>query len=144
SYVNPDLMKKPDIATLNGYYTDGDSCDQEVFSEMRSNILLAAGDHYNKRQSRYFKRIRDAKGLSDEQKLRLTKNHIQKICKIYANNILSMNPGVGFTPKDENSMHDQKVAELHHSVWMDAVNKYHIHEKMDEWVDSFVEIGELC
>ena len=78
-----------------------------------------------------------------EQKLRLTKNHVRKICQIYANNIISTNPGVGFTPKDETSMHDQKVAELHHSVWRDAVQRYVLDDKIDDWCDSFVQLGEV-
>lgn len=144
SSADADFLKKPDIAMLNSFYLDGESCDQDVFSEMRSNVLLVAGDHYNRRQSRFYKRIRDSKELNQEQKLRLTKNHIRKICQIYANNILSMEPGVGFEPKDENSMHDQKVAELHHSVWQDAVKRYYLQDKMDDWVDSFIQIGEVA
>lgn len=143
-YSSDEAFKKPDIALLNSYYMDGESCDQDVFAEMRSNVLLVAGDHYNRRQSRFYQRIRDQKQLNNEQKLRLTKNHIRKICQIYANNIMAMDPGVGFTPKDENSMHDQKVAELHHSVWQDAINRYYLQDKMDDWVDSFIQIGEVA
>lgn len=139
-----DFMKKPDISMLNGYYTDADSCDQGMFAEMRSNVLLACGEHYTRRSSTFFRRLRDNRELSNEQKLRLTKNHIQKICKLYANNILSMNPGVGFTPKDEDSLHDQKASELHHSVWQDAIERYNLQEKMDDWCDSFVQIGEVA
>ncbi len=139
-----DFMKKPDISMLNGYYTDADSCDQSIFAEMRSNVLLASGDQYMRKSNAFFRRLRDNRDLSNEQKLRLVKNHIQKICKLYANNILSMNPGVGFMPKDENSLHDQKVAELHQSVWQDAIERYGIHEKMDDWCDSFIQIGEVA
>jgi hypothetical protein len=138
-----DYLKKPDINTLNGYYLDADTADQEMFAEMRSNLLLVSGDHYNRRQNKIYRRLRDNKDLTEQQKIRLTKNHIQKISKLYANNILSMNPGVGFEPKDENNLHDQKVAQMHHSVWQDAINKYNIGEKMDDWCDSFVNIGEV-
>lgn len=138
-----DYLRRPDINKLNENYTDGDSIDQPIFAEMRSGILLCAGDHYNQRQNRFYKRIRDAKELSDQQKLRLTKNHIQKICKLYANYIVASNPGVGFTPKDEQSNHDKKVAEMHHSVWRDAVERYHIDDKIDDWVDSFIQEGEV-
>lgn len=138
-----DYLEKPDISDLNGYYNDADSADQDIFAEMRSNILLASGEQYNRRQSRFYKRIRDSRELSQEQKLRLTKNHVQKICKIYANNIISMNPGVGFSPKDDSSMHDQKVSELHHSVWRNAVERYYLDDKMDDWCDSFIQLGEV-
>lgn len=136
-------MKKPDIGALNSLYFDGDSADQDVFAEMRSNVLLVSGEHYTKRSANFYRRIRDSKELSQEQKLRLVKNHTRKICQLYANNILAPNPGVGFTPKDEDSIHDQKVAEMHHSVWQDAVHRYNIMDKKDDWVDSFVQIGEV-
>lgn len=138
-----DYLSPPTLSDLNGYYTDGDSADQEVFAEMRSNILLASGEQYNKRRASYFKRIRDSKELNQEQKLRLTKNHIQKICKLYSNNIISMNPNVGFTPKDEKSPHDQKVADLHHSVWRDGWDRYNLDDKVDDWCDSFIQVGEV-
>lgn len=138
-----DYLKKPDLSMLNGYYTDADSIDQGIYAEMRSNILLASGDHYTRRTSTFYRRIRDNRELTQEQKIRLTKNHVQKICKLYSNNILSMNPGIGFTPKDENSLHDQKVAELHHSVWQDACERYNLLDKMEDWCDSFVQIGEV-
>jgi hypothetical protein len=134
---------KIDLSKLNDFYTDSDSVDQDVFAEMRSGVLLVAGEHYTRKDSSFYRRIRDSKDLSKEQKLRLTKNHVRKICQTYANNVSSANPGVGFTPKDENSTHDQKAAELHHSVWKDAYCRYNIDDKNDDWVDSFIQIGEV-
>lgn len=136
--------EKHDIAALNGLYLDGESCDQEVFAEQRSNLLLVAGEHYNRRQSSFYKRIRDTREINAEQKLRLTKNHIQNICKLYANNIISATPGVGFEPKDEQSIQDQKAAELHHSVWQDACERYSlVTNLMDQWCDDFIQVGEV-
>lgn len=143
SATTEDLFKKPDLACLNGYYTDADSIDQDVFAEMRSAVLLVAGEHYAKKESFFYKRIRDTKELSKEQKLRLVKNHVRKICQVYANNIMSNNPGVGFTAKDDASTHDLKAAELNHSVWRDAFDKYNLEDKLDDWCDSFVQIGEV-
>lgn len=128
---------------LNQLYTDGESADNEVFAKQRSNLLLYAGDHYNRRTSNFYKRVRDSRDLSSEQKLRLTKNHTQYICDIYSNNIVAPNPGVGFTPKNEKELHDQKAAELHHSVWRDAYEKYDIDDLIDDWADSLVQIGEV-
>src|SRR5882724_3961605 len=139
SYEPP---KKHDINALNTNYTDGDSIDSEVFAEMRSNLLLVSGEHYNRRQSNFYKRIRDSKELSQEQKLRLTKNHVQNICKKYVNNIMEHEPGVGFSPRREDDLHDQKITDLHHKLWQDAKQKYTIDDKLDDWCDNFVEIGE--
>lgn len=139
-----DLKTEHSISDLNSYYSEADSADQTVFAEMRSNLLLVAGEHYQKKESLFYRRIRDNRELNSEQKLRLTKNHIRKICQQYVNNIMSMTPGVGFTPKDEKSPHDQKVADMHHSVWRDAFERYNIDDLMDDWCDNFVELGEVA
>lgn len=136
--------KAHDISELNEFYVQGDSCDQEIFAEQRSNLLLVSGEHYNRRRQNLARRLRDYKDVSQEQKIRLTKNHIQKICKTYVNNIMSMEPGVGFSPKDQKSVHDQKVADLDHSIWMDGRNRFNIDDLMDDWCDNFVEVGEVA
>ena len=136
--------KEHDIAALEKLYTDAEGCDAEIFSEMRSNLLLISGEHYNKKQSSYFRRIRESKELNEQQKLRLTKNHIQKIHKSYVNNILSTAPGVGFMPKNEKELHDQKVSEMHHAVWQDGKEKYNLDESTDDWADDFCGIGEVA
>ncbi len=136
------MSQKHSIEDLNSLYRDAETVDQEIFAEQRSNLLLVSGEHYNRRMSSFYRRIREAKDLSSEQKLRLTKNHIQRICKIYSNNIISANPGVGFSPKNEKEIHDQKVSKLHQAVWRDAVEKYNIDELIDDWADNYVQIGE--
>lgn len=128
---------------LNTMYRESDACDKAIFAEQRSNLLLIAGDHYNKRQASLFRRIRDNRELTDEQRLRLTKNHTQKITKMYVNNIIAMAPGVGFDPKNECEAQDQKAAELHHAVWRDACDRYAIESDLiDDWCDDFVGVGE--
>ncbi len=123
---------------------DADSCDQEIFAEQRSNVLLVCGEHYSKRQSSFHRRVRESKELTQEQKLRLTKNHVQKIVKTYVNNITSMNPGVGFKPKNDSELQDQKAAQLHHAIWQDAVHRYDIGALIEDWCDDFVSIGEVA
>lgn len=131
------------LSQLNSKYRDGESADKSLFAEMRSNLLLIAGDHYTKKDSLINRRIRDNQELSETQKLRLTKNHTRRICHLYSNNILSAAPNVGFAPKDENSLQDQKRAELHHAVWMDAWNRYNLPAHRYRWIDSFVGVGEV-
>jgi hypothetical protein len=141
--MTSETNKKHSSADLESIYRDAESVDSDIFPEMRSNLLLIAGDHYSKKTSSFFRRVRDSKDLSDQQKIRLTKNHTQKIHKTYVNNIISMAPGVGFEPKNESELQDQKSAELHHAVWQDAVDKYDLHEKIDDWCDDFCAIGEV-
>lgn len=127
---------------LNKLYSDSEQVDQELFAEQRSNILLVAGDHFTKKQSSYWNRIRDARDLSSETKLRLTKNHIQKITKNYVNNLVTYAPGVTVIPNNEKELQDQKAAELHSSVWQDIKTKQEFNKKIYLYAKDFVEFGE--
>jgi hypothetical protein len=136
-------MKKHTIEQLNELFTDGENSDRELFAEQRSNVLLIAGDHYTRKGSRYWNRIRDNKDLSNDQKLRLTKNHIGKITKTYQNNIVGHNPGVNIVPKNEKEIQDKKSAELNKAVWEDAWEKYDLDEQIQTWAKDFVDLGEV-
>lgn len=132
------------IDELNRIYNDADQCDQEHFAEQRSNVLLISGDHYTKRGSKNWNRIRDAKDISQEQKLRLTKNHIQKITKTYVNNIISQAPSVTVCPKNEKELQDQKSAELNKAVWQDIRHRHSFRMKTQQWCKDFIDLGELA
>lgn len=133
---------KLDITELNRRYQTAESCDSELFAEQRSNVLLVSGDHYTRRGSRFWNRIRDTKQLSSEQKIRLTKNHIQKITLTYTNNITSHAPGVQAVPKNETELAERKAAELNQAVikhW-DTVLK--MKKKKRSLCEDYVNIGE--
>lgn len=140
-------IEKPEthsVEDLEKLYQEDDEADKELFAEMRSNILLKTGDHYNKMRSNFFKRLRDSRGISQEQKIRLTKNHIQKIANAYANHILSTAPGVGFEPAQQSELQDQKNAEMNRSVWEYAKEKNSLDEQVQAWVEDFVDVGEVA
>jgi hypothetical protein len=130
------------IDDLNSLYGEAENADQEMFSEQRSNILLVAGEHYTRKGSRFWNRIRDNRQLSNEQKIRLTKNHIQKITKTYVNNITALAPGVACLAKNKTELQDQKAAELHQSVWQDLKTRHKINKKIREFAEDFVNVGE--
>jgi hypothetical protein len=137
-------MQKIDIDTLNNYYSQADGSDSELFAEQKSNVLLVCGDHYAKKQSRYWNRIRESKDISESTRIRLTKNHIQKITKTYINNILTHAPGMMCGPKNKSELQDQKAAELHNSVWQDIKERHRFNRKIRELVSNFVDIGECA
>lgn len=132
------------IKDLNECFNEAKDCDKDLRSEQRTNIQLVAGDHYNRYGSRYWNRLREAKQLSPEVKLRLTKNHIGKITKIYRNEIQRHAPGVTISPKNEKELQDQKAAEMHSSVWMDLKERHELKTYIRTWIKDFVEIGEVC
>jgi hypothetical protein len=136
-------MKKLDHNELMRLYKEGESSDNYLYAEQRSNLLLVAGAHYARKGSRFWNRVRDDNRLSEEQKIRLTVNHIQRICKIYENNILSYAPAVAAVPKNESELQDQKAAELNHSVWKDITERHRWSDKVREIVQDYVRVGEV-
>jgi len=133
-----------EIGELNEIYQKAESSDREVFAEMRSNILLVAGDHYQKRADRYFSQIRDNRDISDTQKLRLTKNHVQKVTRHYETHLMEYASGVAIKPQRDSEIQDQKSAEMNHSVWQDGRNRWRLKDKEREWIADYVRIGEVA
>lgn len=137
-------IKKHTAGELDKLYQEADEADKELFAEMRSNILLVTGDHYNKNRSSFFKRLRDTRSISNEQKIRLTKNHIGKISASYVNHLVSTAPGVGFEPAQASELQDQKAAELNHAVWNSAKQKHDLDECVHAWAEDYVQVGEVA
>jgi len=135
--------KSPSIDELNRLYSDGESVDQDLYAEQRSNVQLASGDHYSRKTSKYWNRIREAKEIQNETKLRLTKNHVHRITRLYQNNILSQAPGVVPVPNNAKELQDQKAAELNKAVWEYAKSAQHLKSKVHSWCKDFIEIGEV-
>lgn len=131
------------IKDLEKLYLEADDADKDLFSEQRSNLLLIAGEHYNRNRMNLFKRLRDARAISQEQKIRLTKNHVAKICDSYVNHVVSAAPGVGFEPAQASELRDQKTAELNKSVWEYAKEKEDLEEQIRSWVEDYVGVGEV-
>lgn len=142
--LDPQEQKTHSISELEKLYKDADEADKDLFAEQRSNLLLVSGDHYNKMKSNFFQRLRDTRAISQEQKIRLAKNHIQKICEAYVNHIVSTAPGVGFEPAQESELQDQKAAELNHAVWEYGKEKNSLDEEVQNWAEDFVNVGEVA
>lgn len=137
-------MKTLDIEKLNQIYIDAESVDKETFSEMRSNMLLVAGEHYSKKAGQHFSRLRQTNKLSHNQKLRLTKNHVHKICRHYKSSIVSKAPDVKIIPANESEMQDRKNAELNSKVWDWGKKRYDLREWISERADEFIQLGEVA
>jgi len=127
-------------------YTKANEVDRYVHSEQRSNVLLAFGDHYNRRYSRFWGRLRDNQQLNDssEQSLRITKNHIYRVTRTIINSILSQAPDVTVLPNNERELQDQKAAELHKAVWENVKYTHKFWDKVRRWCEDFVIIGEVA
>ncbi len=131
------------IGELNNLYQESEGSLEELFAEQRSNVLLVSGNHYNKKKSKFWRNLRSNQKIDSQQKLRLTKNHIHKISKTYQNNILSYAPAVGVLPRNESELSDTKAAELNSSVWEDVKIKHDYSDKVRQWVNDYIDIGEV-
>lgn len=137
-------MKKCTIDELKTLYSEAESIDQELFSWQRSNLLLVAGEHYSSKKSKYWNRIRTSNEIPAEQKIRLTKNHIQKITKTLVNNITTYAPSVKPVAHNERERKDQKAAELNDSVWQDLRARHKMRLKTIDWANDFIGVGECA
>jgi hypothetical protein len=138
------LPQEMTVDDLNRLYTEGEECDKRLFAEMRTNLQLVAGEHYVREGSKFWNRIRNDRQLTNEQRLKLTKNHIQRVTKIYRNEIESASPGVQIIAANESELSDQKAAELNDAYWQYLVECENLHDKRAIWAKNYVEIGEVC
>lgn len=104
--------------------------------------MLYAGNHYSKINSKFWQKVRDNKNIPENVKIRLTKNHLNRIMKMYINNTISYAPGVTMMPKDSTNVHDIKQAKLSRSVWEDYKYKSKYDQKVRRSVENFFVIGE--
>lgn len=132
------------IDKLNQLYRDSETADSTHFAEQRSNILLVAGEHYTNKNSKYWERLKDTPDINQNVKLRVTKNHIQKVSKTYINNIVTYAPGTTILPKNQREIQHQKAAQLNLSVWQDAKARHNYKKKVIQWAEDYVNLGEVA
>lgn len=131
------------LQDLNKMYTDGESVDKSLYAEMRSNVLLVGGEHYHKKNWKMYQHIRDNSSISEEQKIRIMKNHTNRIFKTYVNRITSVAPGTHIIPQNEKELQDQKAAEMHNAVWNHFKRRLNLKEKVRQFAEDYVGLGEV-
>lgn len=119
---------------------DAESHLQSHFAEIRTNIRLNAGFHY-KNQGR-FNFIRGSK-VSQDRKIRATKNHTQRIVKKIASSIMDASAGTGIYPKNQSEHADAKSAELNASVWDDIKSQNGYRSFVRQVIMDYVIAGEV-
>lgn len=136
-------VPKLNASQLDALYRNSFRADEKIFAEMRGNVKMYAGEHYTKKGSKFWQRIRNAKELSDQQKIRLTKNHTKTICNTYASTIINFAPRSVITPNNEDEIQDQKTAELNQSIWDFETKRLKFRRKIRDYADSFIQLGEV-
>lgn len=135
--------KEVNIEELNRVYSEAEDCDKKIFAEMRSNILLVSGEHY-KRMSGKLERGLESLGVDKQKRIRLVKNHTQKITSdikdMFVSHITNMRP----IPANESEISDVKAAQLAESVWVWSQGRINWDDLVDKFVNSFVDVGEVA
>jgi hypothetical protein len=131
------------LSKLNKMYEDGKRCDEKIFSEQRTNILLKNGQHYSKKTRSFIDNLRTRGVINERQKIRLTKNHIHRITNEYENQILEGDSSPTATPFNETELSDIKQAEMGNAVieWVKKTNSWA--SKKPKLVNDFSVIGEV-
>ena len=137
-------MPEYKIEDLNQNYDDAKHADRMIYAEMRSNILLSAGEHFTKKNTVWWNRIRTSTEVNDSQKMRITKNWIHKYLRLYTNSIFSKAPGATCKPANDTELQDQKSAELNNKVLKYSKRKYKWKSIIRRQVDDYCRIGEVC
>lgn len=137
-------MKDLDAKELDRLWTQAETCDKDVFSEFKSNVLLVSGKHYDKLESHTRGERGQLQNIDNKQKVRITKNWMQKITMKRKNGILSLSPDLKVYPANLNEAQDKKAAELYDSVLEFGKNRYKLNEKKEEWCDDFVDVSEVA
>lgn len=135
-------MEKSVLQELNKLYRDGESADKSLWAEMRSNVLLISGDHYTKRNWKVWQHIRDNNAITEEQKIRIMKNHTNKIFKTYVNRICSVAPGTAIVPANEKELKDTKAADIHNAIWLHQKRLLNFKDKTRQFAEDYVGLGE--
>lgn len=130
------------ITQVDTLYNEAKSCDEALFAEMRTNIKLRNGDHYNTAAKKILGNFRDKGVITNEQKIRITKNHVFRITDEYINSILSRNPDSTVTAFNDSELSDIKDAEMSNSVlsWIKDTNDWK--NKRADFVQEQVVVGE--
>ena len=137
-------MQKRTIDDLNRLHTDAKSADEEAVAEMRTAILLIAGEHYSKKMTDWWNRSRTTAQQSESAKLRITKNWMHRAHRLYMKSILSQAPGTTCSPRNPLELQDQKDAELCEAVRLYLWDKAKMKAKIREWVSDFTGPGECA
>jgi hypothetical protein len=110
-------------------------------SDTRTNNNLFQGNHYQKRNQKITRQLENT-AISEDIKIRLTKNHINTVCKYIINSILAHAPTGVISPKNPNELQDQKSAQIHGMVLDDYKYYNKLNSQIRTWVHDFVVSGE--
>jgi len=136
-------MEKKTAEELNQLFNTAEEADKKIFAEMRSNILLNTGKHYERVQKNLEHGLRN-RNVNKETRIRLTKNHTKVLCSNVQDVLLNQASDFVPIPKNESEIQDQKSAEIAKAVWLQGKEDNDWNDYLQRTVHSFVVTGETA
>jgi hypothetical protein len=138
-------LSEDKLSELNSLYRDAESADKNLFSEIRSNILLYVGNHYSQKDVALRGLFKELKNVSADKKLRLTKNHLGIICDRLINyTVTGHNPDVVIQEKHKMEVQDRQAAKVATAVWNKVKEANKFQELIEDLAFDFVVGGEYA
>lgn len=131
-------MQTADLLQL---YNSATSAYERHFAEQRSNIRLKVGYQWEK-ISGGLSQLARAYNLPENQKVRITKNHIGRASKLIINSVLNACPGVSIFPENDSELQDIKDASLSRSVWKHIERQNGFKKMVNGWASDQFTCGE--
>ena len=113
----------------------------EHLAEQRSFVNLFHGNHFAKKHKTLTRAIEKAP-LSEETKIRITKNHINSAVRVIINHIHSLAPTGVVSPKNPLELQDQKAAQIHKNILEDWKIQNKVEGQIRKWVYDYIVPGE--
>jgi len=132
------------LSELDKLYLDADSAAQDLQAEQKNNLMLVAGLHYHSQTKAIHRTLERNDRLSKTQKIRLTKNHIQKITKLITNAFLQYSGTITCSPNNEAELADVKAAEMYNDVRKSISKQVKWPGFRRKMAKDLSEIGECC
>lgn len=134
--------EKLTVSELKRLFEESKTALGDHLSETRTNNNLFQGNHFQKKGSKLSRNLEQA-GVNEDVKIRITKNHVNTVCKYIINSILSLAPTGTVAPKNPNELQDQKAAEIHKTILEDYKYQNKIKSHIRSWAHDYVVSGEI-
>jgi hypothetical protein len=135
-------QKPTSVSDLKRLFEESKTQLGDHLADTRTNNNLFQGNHFQKRNAKISRHL-EGNGTSEDIKIRITKNHINTVCKYIINSILHGAPTGVIGPKNPSELQDQKSAEIHKMVFEDYKYQNKLNAQIRSWVHDYVVSGEV-
>lgn len=132
-----------EVKKLNEEFDKSSTAYHRINCEKRTNLNLYLGHHFLKTSDELNRRL-EKQGIDKSTRIRVTKNHIYKICEYITNSIISGGADHDVFPENESELQDQKAAEMHRAVLSKWKHQTRYKDMVRKMAMDYVVDGEIA